>query len=490
MNRNLIYGVLILSLAGCAVGPKYNPPEISLCDEWTVEDLCKTSFVEAEVNPRWWEVFNDPLLTQCIEKAAAHNYNVLIAEENIRQARAIKMIATSQLFPQLLLDFNGSKTYFSKNGPVFSGPSLAEGVNTNTGLPFTLQIPQMQSLYNALIDANWEIDIFGKVRNQITAKKALVSKAEDDRNNILISIFAEIAINYMQLRRSQQIGKLLEKNIRLFEEYLSIEEVRKKTGYAKTLDVLAVEAKLAIAKAEMPLSYGNIYQSIYAISVLTGEKPESLLSELLPIKELPALPEEIAIGLRSDLIRRRPDINAAERSLASATANVGVAVANFLPSIKLGGDIGFQSLKFINLFSGMSKTWTVGGDVNMPLFQGGRLVGNLRLTESQAIAAAQNYSQTVLTALQEVETALVHYKCDAQTLLELRRAAEKDAASLNITDEQHRYGYVSQVSCIESALGLNTSLALEAEACEVALKDLIVLYKALGGGFEPFPLEK
>jgi NodT family efflux transporter outer membrane factor (OMF) lipoprotein len=294
----------------------------------------------------------------------------------------------------------------------------------------------------------------------------------------------------MQLRRSQQIGKLLEKNIRLFEEYLSIEEMRKKTGYAKTLDVLAVEAKLAIAKAEMPLSYGNIYQSIYAISVLTGEKPESLLSELLPIKDLPALPEEVAIGLRSDLIRRRPDINSAERALAAATDYVGVAVANFLPSFTLAGDIGFQSLKFANLFSGMSKTWTIGGDVNMPLFQGGRLIGNLRLTESQAVSAAYNYQQAVLTALQEVETALVQYKCDAQTLLEFRSAAEKDAASLDITEQQHKYGYVDEVARIQSSLGLNTSLGLEMEARELALKDLIILYKALGGGFEPFPLEK
>jgi len=126
----------------------------------------------------------------------------------------------------------------------------------------------------------------------------------------------------------------------------------------------------------------------------------------------------------------------------------------------------------------------------MPLFQGGRLIGNLRLTESQAVSAAYNYQQVVLTALQEVETALVQYKCDAQTLLEFRSAAEKDANSLNITEEQHKYGYVDEVARIQSALGLNTSLALEAEAREIVLKDLIVLYKALGGGFEPFPLEK
>ncbi len=126
----------------------------------------------------------------------------------------------------------------------------------------------------------------------------------------------------------------------------------------------------------------------------------------------------------------------------------------------------------------------------MPLFQGGRLIGNLRLTESQAVAAAQNYQQVVLSALQEVETALVHYKCDVQTSLEFSSAAEKDAQALNITSEQYKYGYVNEITLIESELGLNTSLGLEFEARELALKDLIVLYKALGGGFEPFPLEK
>ncbi len=486
MKRNKIFGVLLLSLTGCAVGPKYNPPEITLSDEWSLNDLYKTDFLQADVSVRWWEIFQEELLTKYIEKAASHNYTVLIAEQNIIQARALKTITASQLFPQLSADFDGSKTYFSKNGPIFAGPSLVQGVSGMTGLPFQIQIPQIQSLYDALIDMRWEVDIFGRIRKGVEARLAEVQKAADDKNNVLISVFAEIALNYMELRTAQQIGKLFEHNIRLLEESLSIEESRQKSGYSKTLDVLKSEADLAYARAELPFAYAKIYQSIYAISVLIGERPEALLPELLPISRLPELPDEIAIGIRSDLIRRRPDVNAAERSIAAATANVGIAVASFLPIFTLGGDIGYQSLKIANLFSGMSKTWSIGGDVNMPLFQGGRLIGNLRLSESQAVAAAQNYQQTVLSALQEVETALARYSSDATVVRELRTASQKDALALEIADQQYQQGYIDEVTRIGSQKKLNDARELEVEGQRLALRDLVVLYKALGGGYEPF----
>ncbi len=485
--KPVLYLISFLCFTGCAVGPRYKQPEITFSDEWNLQDLPKEGFLCTEISTKWWEVFNEDLLTKYIEKAAISNYSVLVAEENIKQARALKKIATSQLFPQLLLDFDGSKTYFSKNGPIIAGPSLSQGVNSNTGLPFQFQLPQVQSLYNALIDVGWEIDIFGKVRKGIEMSDAIIGGVEQERNKVLLSIFAEIAMNYMELRCSQEMGVLLEKNIRLLEDRLTIEEKRNCSGFSKTLDVLSIESELASARAALPLSYANVYQAIYAISVLVGEMPESLLSELLPIHPIPVIPEHIAVGLRSDLIRRRPDVNQAERLLAGATAHVGIAIASFLPVFTLSGDVGFQSLKFVNLFTGMSKTWSIGGDVNMPLFQGGRLIGNLRLSEAQAVAAAQNYQQVVLNALQEVETNLSKYQSDLVSLKEFHKASETNLKSSEITAEQYVHGYVDRVSLIQSEKKLNQSLEEELKSKETALRGLIVLYKALGGGYESFP---
>ncbi len=486
MKQRGILGVICVCLVGCSVGPKYKPPEISLSDQWTLLDIEKSDFCRVEASTSWWEVFKEELLTKYIEKAAVCNHSVLIAEANIKQARALKKVTASQLFPQLLLDFDGSKTYFSKNGPVLAGPSLVQGVSAITGLPFQLQFPQMQSLYNVLVDVGWEIDLFGKVRKEIEIKEALIGSSEDERNKVLISVFAEIAINYMELRSAQQMGKLLEHTIRLFEEHLIIEEKRRSSGFSKALDLISVESDLAVARSELPLSYAKIYQSIYAISILIGELPEHLLSDLLPIQPMPNIPDQIAVGMRSDLIRRRPDIGKAERLLSAATSNVGVAIAAFFPVFTLSGDLGFQSLKLVNLFTGMSKTWSIGGDVNMPLFQGGRLIGNLRVSEAQAVAAAQHYQQIVLDALEETEGALSKYQGDLNSYKELNIATQKDTEACDITTQQYIQGYINGVDRIQSEKKLNNTLELELEVKRDVLIDLIVLYKALGGGFQPF----
>jgi outer membrane protein, multidrug efflux system len=482
-----IVSLLGVMLAGCTMGPKYKTPEITYSDEWHgEEDMTMSTFSKDPIATCWWEVFQDELLTKYIEKAAADNHTLLMAEANIQKARALKKIAASQFFPQLLLDFNGSKTYFSKNGPVFSGPSLAEGVSQMTGLPFQLQIPQIQPLYNALIDASWQLDLFGQIRNAVKVKSALIESAEETKKGVMLSIFAEIAMNYMQLRAVQQKGVLIEKNIHLLEEIQEITQKNMDKGLTSKLDLVQIQADLAKAQAELPLTYAQVYQMIYALSVLVAQPPEALLSELLPIKNLPAIPKNIAIGLRSDLLRRRPDVGQAERQLAAATANVGVAISSFFPVFTLGGDFGFQSLKFANLFTNMSKTWSIGGDVNMPLFQGGRLIGNLRVSESEAVFAAQSYEQTVLKALQEAESALSRYEGDLNTLSSLQRSVDKEAQACFIVQKQYEQGYADLTQLFQIQRTLNASEEAELDSRSSTLVDLIVLYKALGGGFEPF----
>ncbi|MFC2049508.1 efflux transporter outer membrane subunit [Chlamydiota bacterium] len=483
MRRYFTFLTLCIFLSGCLLGPNYRPPENAVPDEWNAEcaPLCPP---EASPPIAWWELFSDPYLNTYIERAALYNNDILNAEANILQARAMRQVTASALFPQVSADLNATRTYFSKNGPVFAIQN-GGGANMVTGLPFQIQIPQIQNLYNALIDVSWEIDLFGKTRRAIEAACDQIGGAIASRNDVLISVLAEVARNYMELRSAQRQGQLIEENIDLLEKTQYISEKRLQAGYINRLDFDRVDAELAQARASLPDVLAQIYQNIYALSVLTGALPETLLSELLPIEPLPSVPRTACVGLRSDLLRRRPDVRVAERRLAAATANIGVAVASFFPTFTLLGDIGFQSLKLSNLFQARSVTWAIGGDVNVPLFTGGRLTGNLHLAEAQAISAAFTYQQTVLRALQEAETALIAYTNELQTADDLSFAVEKYESLVALTRTRNAKGLVSITDVLDIERQWITSAQNLLSSETAALVDLITLYKALGGGWEP-----
>lgn len=476
--RSLSVLSLCLLLSGCLLGPNYRPPENAVCDEWHTE--CA---LENPPPVAWWELFSDPYLNTYIERAALFNNDILTAEANILQARAIRVMTASALFPQIAADLSATRTYFSKNGPVFS--IGLGGTSPATGLPFQIQVPQIQNLYNALIDATWEIDIFGKTRRAVEAAEDQIGASIATRNDVLISVLAEVALNYMELRSAQRRGQLLDENIAYLEKIRNISASRLKAGYTNRLDLERVEAELAQTQANLPGIRAQIYQNIYALSTLTGALPEALLCELLPIEPLPCVPQTADVGLRSDLLRRRPDVRVAERKLAAATANIGVAVASFFPSFTFAADIGFQSLSLRKLFQAKSVTWAIGGGVDVPLFQGGNLIGNLRLAEAKAVAAVYTYQQVVLRALKEAETALVSYTEELQASYDLALAVQRYDALVKLTRMRYTKGLVSLTDVLDVERQWNTSAQNLLTSETAALVDLITLYKALGGGWEP-----
>jgi len=472
------------------VGPNYKPPENNVSQEWKGLPSSKdVSYSEEKPLTDWWKVFEDPLLDKYIEMAAFHNKNILTAEANILQARALKQVAASSLFPQVTADLNATKTYFSKNGPVFAigtaAGNPADTTSSVTGLPFTVQRPQIQNLYNALFDASWEIDLFGKTRRSVEAAQANMESAIEQRNDVLISVLAEIARNYMEIRSNQRRSVLIEDNIKLLEQNVEIVCASVEKGLVSHLDQENIEAQLASARSELPDIYAQIYRGIYTISILTGNLPETLVDEFFPHQPMPRLPRSIAVGVRSDVLRRRPDVRQAERQLAAATANVGVAVASFFPTVTLLADGGFQSLKIKNLFEMGSKTWAVGGDINVPIFQGGQLVGNLHASRAVASAATFTYQQTVLTALQDAESALVLYSQDVARSKELEKTVEKNQSLVFLTHERYDKGLVGLLDFLSSKRQLITAELNLLTSHTTALIDLISLYKALGGGWEP-----
>lgn len=473
---------LLLLLTSCAVGPNYKAPENTITDNWTTTATAETPVTE------WWKLFNDELLDKYIARAAEYNNDILTAESNILQARALRQVAASSFFPHVGADVNATKTYFSKNGPIFAiGPStgsLPGSVSPGTGLPFSAQVPQIQSLYNALFDATWELDLFGKTRRTVEAADAVIGRTMEERNDVLISVMAEIARNYMELRSLQKKSQLVEENIQLLEQKELIIQKQLAAGYVSELNYQMILAELASEKALLPDLKAQIYRNIYAISTLTGDVPETLVPELLEPKPLPSAPDTIAVGLRSDLLRRRPDIRRAERELAAATANIGVAVASFFPTVTLVGDGGLQSLALKNLFSMGSKTWALGGDILMPIFEGGRLMGNLKAKRAESAAAAHIYQQTVLSALEETETALISYTQDLSTTSERLDATEKYRNLVFLSEQRHSGGLTSLLSLLDTERQLNTSEQQLLDSTTASLLDLVTLYKALGGGWE------
>lgn len=457
---------------GCLVGPNYRPPSPCVPNQW------HAAATPLEPSIRWWENFNDPLLNKYIALAAVCNRDLLSAKANICQARAMKQMAASKLYPQINADFNALRLHLSKNAPFFSE------VGAVPRPPF---IPQTFNLYNALLDATWELDIFGKIRRQVEVQEAQIGVAIEQKNEVLISIFAEIALNYIQVRTSQQMIALIEQNIAFLEKNAFVVSEQLKKGYRNGVDLQLIEARVAEEVATLPNLFAEMFQGIYALSVLTGKLPETFLCELLPAQPLPLPPCDVAIGLRSDLLQRRPDVRLAERNLAAATANIGVATAQFFPSVSLLGFIGYESVSLRNLFSGKSLTWAIDGNASLPLFRGGNLVGNLQLTEAAAISACADFQQAVLTALEEAESALIAYNQELERATALNIAVEKNQKIVNITSAQLNKGLITVIDYLNTETALINSQQALLNSQSSRLQDLVILYKALGGGWECVP---
>lgn len=482
------FPLLLLLFAGCfKVGPNYEAPENTVGNEWhPPED--ETEYLDSDPKIAWWKVFNDELLEKYIETAALSNKELLRAEAAICEARALREVSASKLFPQISADLSAIKTYFSKNGPVFAitpGGGAGGGIpSITTGLPFSIQIPQIQNLFTGLFDASWEIDLFGKTRRTIELADAHIGTAIEDRNALLITTLAEIARNYLELRSFQKRSDLLRQNIRLLEESKKIVEMQFSIGTANRLDLDRIVAALESAQASLPDTHAQIYRNIYALSILTGAMPEALVDELLEERPLPIPPSHVAIGLRSDLLRRRPDVRRAERQLAEATAGVGIAVASFYPTFTLLGDAGLQSLQVKKFFQAASRTWAYGGDLNLPIFQGGRLVGNLHAAEADCCMAGYQYQNTVLTALEDAEGSLVTFSDSLASANLMRMSAAHTREVATLANDQYNAGLISLLSSLQSerdAVLANLDLLDKDTA---ALINLVALYKALGGGWQ------
>ncbi len=458
-----ISGFLILScllfLAGCKVGPNFQPPETPVPNEWVGPVPPPPTAAEQDL-AQWWPVFKDPTLTSLIERAIQSNLDLQLAQARVRQARAARGVAASGLGPTV----NATGSY------------LRSGTAIRT-----------TDLYQTGFDAAWELDIFGGIRRNVEAATANLEAAEDARLNTLVTVSAEVAVNYIDLRGFQEEIAIAQRNLKAQQRSAELTKQRFQGGFVSGLDVANAEAQVATTAAQIPSLEQSAQQAIYSLSLLLGLEPGALLAELTPPEAIPAAPPAVPVGVPSELLRRRPDIRQAEAQIHAATAQIGVATADLFPSFSLTGNLGTEGSKFSSLTNWSNRFWSIGPSASWTLFATGRIVSNIEVQKALQEQSLITYRQTVLTALQDVENALIASAQEQEHYKFLTEAVAANRRAVDLATKLYTQGETDFLNVLQAQGSLYLSETALAISARTLATNLVALYKAVGGGWTPDP---
>ena len=502
MKRPVFLGfaaVILTTLVGCAVGPDYRRPETKVPDNWNGQEVVtKDTPSKTTTDPvalaEWWQAFNDPSLSALVEMAIRANLDLRLAEARIRQARASLGVAGGAFWPEVDATalYQRSHSSIASISPS-SGGSSGGGTGGSSGGVSSegVSITPFRELFQVGLDASWEIDIFGGIRRNIEAAGADLRAAVEDRRDVLITLVGDVGSNYINLRGFQQQIEIARKNLEAQKHNANIIQKRHDAGFVGGLDVANAWAQVATTEATIPIFESSARAAIYSLGVLLGRPPAALEKDLVKESPIPPTPPEIPVGLPSELIRRRPDIRRAEAQLHSATARIGVATADLFPKFSLTGSFGISSSDLTKLGNlANSKFWSFGPSVTWPIFAGGRLWWNVKVQDALAEQALLTYKKTVLTALKDVETALVAYAKQQETRKSLSEAVVNNRKAVELAMTLYLAGKSDFLNVIIAQRSLfNTEDAL-AQSIRTVDTNLIALYKALGGGWEKVPYQQ
>jgi outer membrane protein, multidrug efflux system len=365
--------ISLLALAGCAVGPNYTRPHVSIPEQWTVAPA-RGTLSEQPPTDAWWSSFHDPELDLLIERAVRQNLDIKLALERVEEARAQSGSAQSALFPGVSANASAVRV----RGGFNQGVIRAVPSSNNTSASPDLISPFETNIFQGNVSASWELDVFGGIRRGLQAARAEVVAQEENRRDVLVILVGDVGETYAQLRGYQRRLEIANKNIKTQQETLDLTTARAKAGLATELDVSRAAAQLNTTKAVVPILRSGIDVSIHRLSVLLGEEPGALRRELEKASPIPTAGPDVRVGLPSDLLERRPDIRRAEARLEAATARIGQAKAERFPSFVLTGTAGRKATQLHDLTLGLGNFFSVGPGISLPLFTGGRFVRTSR----------------------------------------------------------------------------------------------------------------
>jgi len=465
--------LLLSLLAGCTLGPDFLQPSSQAPASWApLQETPAPSQALAEpIEQRWWESFNDATLSALIERASQRNLDLQIASARLLQSRALRTSIAAEQTPAVDLGAGYSRARNSAEG--LSDPSGKGGKSAF-------------NLWQGDVTASWELDLWGRVRRQVEAADAVVEVAENDRRGVLLSLLAETAGNYIQLRSVQSTLAVTRENLEVSRHSLRLSQMRLRDGVATALDVAQASAQVASIEARLPTLEERQAQLINALSLLLAEPPRSLQAELLAPGAMPTPQQRFAIGVPSELAQRRPDILQASAQLHAATASIGVAKADFYPSIRLSGNVGFQSMQLSDFGAWDSRRFGIGPQLSLPIFEGGRLRGVLELREAQQQEAALRYQQVVLRAWHEIDDVLRLYNASQLRRDLLAEAVRQNRIALQTAQQQYVEGAVDFLNVLSVQGALLASEEQWVESSAAVSQALVGLYKALGGGWQSF----
>lgn len=473
---------LTLLCEACTVGPNYHPPEHQVPCQWHNVPP-NSNKVDPTVLANWWKLFNDQTLNSLIQRALHCNNDIKAASARVREARALYRIQEANLWPNISGQAFYTREQFSNNAIAAFLPGV-QGQQPGSTTPRGISFSRGQNLFQATFDMTWEIDLFGGIYRGVQAQYALYGAAIWDWRGVTVSLLGELARNYMELRGAQQQIVVAKNNVSVQQNTLKITQQRLEAGLATSLDVTRAQSQLSTTESLIPIFQYIVKKSIHRISILLGLEPGALYSELCSTELLPCNPPLVPTGIPAQLLCRRPDIKRAERSLAAASAEIGVAEAQLYPQLTLAGDIGYQSSNFGNLFTGGSNIYSIGPIINIPIFNGGALIANVKANKAKFQEQLYLYRQTVLVALEEVENALVAYLKGLESYHLLFEAHQANLQSVKLSQEQYQKGLVDFLNVLSAEKDLfNSEIALTLSRTMLSV-NLVTLYKALGGGWE------
>ncbi|MGR9035105.1 MAG: efflux transporter outer membrane subunit [Gammaproteobacteria bacterium] len=471
--------VLSLLPLGCAVGPDYVKPEVATPKMWSEAKPAGTASPDAY--SAWWMFFNDPMLDKLITEAVNANLDLQLAAARLREARTQRIIAVAGGLPTIGARSNVNRRL---NASSFSQGGGSGTTATGGGFGFGEQI---FNIYQMGFDAQWEIDLFGGIRRAVEAADATIAAEEENSRDVLISLLAEVARNYIDVRTNQQLLAVAEKHLRTQQETLALTESRQKAGLTSELEVAQAASQLAFTKGQLPVYDTAKKQAVHALSILLGREPGALLSRLEKTGPIPAAENPALADLPSELLRRRPDIRRAERQLAASSAQIGVATAELYPKLNLAAFIGLQSLSITD-FTPLGKSWSMASTLTMPLFNWGKLQANIEAKKAFYEQSFLTYRKTILDAFKEVEDALISYHNEQERLSALTEDVEANRLAVELANERYLKGLTGFLDVLIAERGLYQAQTNFVESEAQLSVQLVALYKALGGGWENRPV--